>query len=121
MILGEYQSKIRKLPQLSIMRYENIFRMYTTSNSQYYYNLLQSIYVSGEIDPAKIYYLPVKERLPWTNISFNAYGTIELWWLICLVNKVYNPVDQPKVGTVLKIIRPEYINNILDELNNTKQ
>lgn len=121
MILGQYPSNIKQIPQIPPIRYENIFRMYTTKDNQYYYNLLQSIYVSGEIDPFKIYYFPVKERLPWSNISFNAYGTIELWWLVCLVNKIYNPIIQPEVGTVLKIIRSEYVSDVLDEINNALQ
>ncbi len=118
MVLGKYQGEIKDLPSLGRIRYENIFKMYETPNRQYYYNLLQSLYINGQIDSTKIYYMPVREYLPWSIISHNAYGTIELWWLIALVNEIYNPVKQPEVGTVLKIVRPEYVETVLTEINN---
>jgi len=121
MVLGLYQSQVTNLPALPPVRYENIFRIYSTNKNQYYYNLLKSLYIDDKIDPNKIYYMPVKAFLPWTTISYNAYGTIELWWLIILTNQIYNPVANPKVGTVLKVIRPEYLPTILNELKQALQ
>jgi hypothetical protein len=119
MVLGQFQGQIDKLPDLSKYNYENIFRLYNTQNNQYYYNLLQSIYVDGEIDNNKVFYMTVKDQLPWSIISYNAYGTTLLWWLIALVNNIYNPVISPAGGTVLKIIRPQYLPDIIDEINRT--
>lgn len=115
--LGKFQSQIKELPELSLYNYENIFLLYQTNNNQYYYNLLQSIYIDGELDQNKIFYMSVKEQLPWSIISYNAYGTTLLWWVIALVNKIYNPVISPEAGTVLKIIRPEYIPDVIREIN----
>ena len=117
MVLGQYQSQIGDLPDLSKYNYENIFRLYKTNNNQYYYNLLQSIYIDGEIDKTKVFYMTVKEQLPWSIISYNAYGTVFLWWLIALVNNIFNPVISPEPGTVLKVIRPQYLTVVLDEIN----
>jgi hypothetical protein len=50
-------------------------------------------------------------------ISFNAYGSIELWWLIMLTNKIYNPIKGPEVGSVIKIIKPEFVPDILREIS----
>jgi hypothetical protein len=116
MVLGKYQSQVAGLPPLADVRYENIFRMYPTNVNQYYYNLLQSLYIDGNIDPKKVYYMTVKESLPWSIISYNAYGITELWWLIVLVNNIDNPVKQPDNGTVLKLIRPEYISSVITEI-----
>ena len=41
MVNGEYQNNIDALPDLNIYRYERIFKLYKTKNSQYFYNLLQ--------------------------------------------------------------------------------
>lgn len=117
MVLGQYQSQVDTLPDLSKFNYENIFRVYKTNNNQYYYNLLQSIYIDGEIDKTKIFYMTVKEQLPWSIISYNAYGTVLLWWLIALVNNISNPLISPEPGTVLKVIRPQYLNIVLDEIS----
>lgn len=113
---GKYQNQITTLPKLNDLRYENIFKMYKTPDNQYYYSILQAINFPDFIDDTKIFYIQVRQNLPWTAISYNAYQTIELWWLICLVNKIYNPVKGPSAGTVLKIIRPEYIRSIIDEI-----
>ena len=116
MILGSYQSQIKQLGNLPANRYENIFRMYTTPDNQYYYNILQSIYIDGNIDETKIFYINVKQSLPWSIISYNTYGTTDLWWLITLINKIENPVKAPVTGTVLKAIRSEYIPGVLAEI-----
>lgn len=114
---GNYQNKIKALPSLKNTRYENIFKLYQTENiNQYYYNLLQSIYLPENINEDFVYYQLVNDKIPWTIISFNAYKTIDLWWLICLTNKVYNPVKYPDRGTLLKIIKPLYVNTILNEI-----
>lgn len=114
---GNYQNKIKSLPSLKNTRYENIFKLYKTKEiNQYYYNLLQSIYLPENINDDFVYYQLVNEKIPWTIISFNAYKTIDLWWLICLTNKVYNPVKYPDRGTLLKIIKPIYVNTILNEI-----
>ena len=121
MALGNYQNNISSLVSLQNTRYERIFKLYTTKDNQYFYNLLQSIYIPGEIDKTALFYMPVKQSLPWSIISFNAYGTMDLWWLITLTNQIYNPVISPTAGTILKIIRPEYVPDVLAEINQALQ
>ena len=116
---GQYQNSIPVLQQLNAFRYERIFKLFTTEQNQYYYNLLQSIYLPDNIDETTIYYMHVQENMPWTTISFKAYGNIELWWLIMLVNKIYNPLTSVTAGTVLKIVKPEYVTAILQEISNS--
>jgi hypothetical protein len=117
MVLGTYQNQISQLPSLSINRYEQIFRLYTTNSNQFYYNLLQNVYIVDNIDPKAIFYITVKQQLPWSIVSYNTYGTIDLWWLIALVNNIYNPVKLPDAGSVIKAIRPEYVTAVLKEIN----
>jgi len=119
MDLGKYQNNIKALPNLNTNRYEKIFKLYTTADSQYFYNLIQSIYLPDQIDPRAIFYMTIKSSQPWTMVSFNAYKTIELWWLILLTNKVYNPFKIPKSGTVIKIIKPQFLPQILKEINDS--
>jgi hypothetical protein len=114
---GDYQNNINSLPDLNVYRYEKIFKMYQTSNNQYYYNLLQSIFLPENLDDSVIFYITIKKSEPWTMVSFNAYQTIELWWLILLINGIYNPFELPKTGTVLKLVKPEFIPTILKEIN----
>jgi hypothetical protein len=114
---GQYQNNISKLPDLNAYRYERIFKLYQTADNQYFYNILNSVFLPDRLDERVIFYLTVKKSEPWTMISFNAYQTIELWWLILLTNKIFNPFELPKTGTVLKLIKPEFIPTVLKEIN----
>jgi len=117
-MIGKFQNQIADLPALNNLRYENIFRMYSNETSQYFYNLLRSINAPTEIDEEKLVYYTCKSKLPWPMISYNIYGNIELWWLVCLVNKIDNPIEVPDDGTVLKAIAPNYVKTVLSEIKN---
>jgi hypothetical protein len=116
---GQFQNSITDLPNLNSIRYENIFKVYKNKDNQYYYNLLQSLFLPDNIDETKIYNMLISSRMPWTTVSFNAYRTIELWWLVCLTNQIYNPVDFAKAGSSLKIIKTQYVPGIIYEIKNT--
>jgi len=36
-------------------------------------------------------------------ISYYAYGTVKYWWVICLVNDIFNPLTDLQVGQLLVI------------------
>lgn len=113
---GDFQNNIKDLPQLNSTRYENIFKVYKEKDYYYYYNLIQSIYLPSVIDDEKVFYMVISNRMPWTSISYNAYKTIDLWWLICLANNVFNPVEFAKAGTSIKIIKSIYVNDIIRDI-----
>ena len=121
MNLGEYQNNIKQLDRLTNLRYENIFKMYQLKTGQYFYNLQRAINFPDQLDSTQIGYVTVKQKQPWTTISYNIYGTTELWWVICLLNKIENPVLSPDIGTVLKILNPTYLKNILNEISTSLQ
>jgi len=114
---GQYQNSISTLPNLGVYRYEKILKMYQTTDNQYFYNLIQSVFLPEKLDERALFYITVREQQPWTTVSFNAYQTIELWWLILLTNKIFNPFELPASGTVIKVIKPEYVPDILKEIN----
>ena len=114
---GNFQNNIPELPKLATTRYENLFKMYKTENNQYYYNILNTIQMPEDINPAIYYEIKVSQQMPWTMISFNEYETMDLWWLICIVNKINNPIEFADVGSSLKIIRKQFLKYIFDEIN----
>lgn len=116
MDLGNYQNNIPELQPLNNFRYENIFKMYKDKGSKFYYNITKKITLPSDLDPSQFLYYPVKKRMPWTMISFNIYQTIELWWLLCIVNNIQNPVDQPKSGTIIKALRPDLVTSVLNDI-----
>jgi hypothetical protein len=117
--LGDYQTDIQSLPSLNEYQYENFLRLYLTENNQYYYNLQSFIlYFLDELDPLTYYEIQISNSIPWTSISYNEYRTVDLWWLIVLVNKIYNPLKFPEAGSKLKILYPEYVRGVITRINN---
>ena len=117
--LGQYQNDITKLGSLSPSRYENIFKLYLDGNNDYFYNILNSINIPEEIDKTYYYVVVVNRRVPWTTISYEQYQNIDLWWLICLINNINNPIKFAEPGKELKIIRQEFVPLILNNIKNT--
>ena len=75
-----------------------------------------SIIFPDNLNENLFYTITVNDKTPWTTISYNVYNTIELWWLIVLINKISNPV-LPSSKTTLKILKPEYIRSVLSQIN----
>jgi len=117
--IGDYQKDIFSLPKLSEFQYENFFKMYLTEDNQYFYNLASfAVYILDELDTSTYYIISMDRSMPWTAISYNEYRTMDLWWLIMIVNKIYNPMEFPIAGSKLKILYPEYVRSILTKLKN---
>ena len=117
--IGDYQKDILSLSRLSDFQYENFFKMYLTEDSQYFYNLLSfTVYVLDEMDPSTYYEIRMDRPMPWTAISYNEYRNIDLWWLIMVINKIYNPMEFPQSGTKLKILYPQFVRAVLTKLKN---
>ena len=55
--------------------------------------------------------------MPWPRFANQVYGDQNLWWLICSLNKVRNPIDNPKLGEIYKVIKPTYVSRVLIEIN----
>ena len=108
------------LKNLSKNRYENIFNVYETqkdSTRYYYYNLGKKITIDvSNVDPSVFKYIRIDRRLPWTTISYQEYRTQHLWWVILAVNNIINPVNLPKIGDVLRIVKNEYIDSIVNQI-----
>ncbi len=117
--IGNYQKDISTLTELSDFNYENFLKLYLTKDNQYYYNLQSfTVYFLDELDTSVYYEIDILKSMPWTAISYNEYRTINLWWLIMLVNKIYNPLSFPESGTKLKILLPQYVKIVLNKLKN---
>ena len=117
--LPQSQNDILSLPALESFRYENIFNVYQNNTNQYYYNILAKVNFPNNIEEA--YYdtfIVNTDYQPWTNISYQIYGTILLWWLVCAVNNIQNPVFFPKAGTTLKFLKPAYARSVISQITN---
>jgi hypothetical protein len=98
--------------------FANLFNVYTGSNGNYFFNINRTLYVTGGNDmmPSVYSLYMVQYGDTWTNISYTYYGTIELWWIICKFNDVYNPVSLPVEGTKIKIPTIDVVQSIIDNI-----
>ena len=105
------------MPELGVLDaklYENIFSVYLKDN-HYVYNIIKKVVVPHDtIDAQYFTYEVITADTPWTAISHKHYGTIKLWWLICILNNITNPVYNIPPGTVVKILKSEYVSAIIN-------
>jgi hypothetical protein len=102
--------------------YENIFNMYKDKNENddmyYFYNIGKKITLPKNIDDGVFDYFNVLDTLPLTTVSYQVYGTIHLWWLLLLCNDIQNSLKLLTPGSVIKVIKKEYLSTILKSLKN---
>lgn len=103
--------------EITSENYENIFNVYTDENQFYYYNLLKKVDFPDDLDPDVYDYYQTLPIDTYPNIAYTFYKNITLWWLICATNHIDNPIKQPEAGTLLKILKPFYVKNVLSRMN----
>jgi hypothetical protein len=114
--LYKKSSDIPELATISSHSYERIFNVYTDDDF-YAYNINKTIHFPDDLDPSFIDHIRISGKLAWSHISFKVYGTIKLWWLLCLVNKILNPVILPRPGMIIKIIKPAAVKHVIGQID----
>jgi hypothetical protein len=113
---GKYRNDIPVLTSLTEYKFENIFKVYQNSEGYYYYNILKKISIPADISVDLYENVRINRKLPLTAISYTQYNTIDLWWLICIINNMHNPLELIAPGTVLKVIKPSSVPDIIDAI-----
>lgn len=117
---GKFQNSISDLPKLDRSRYEKIFKVYNIENTPknfYFYNITKGIKINpNDIDDSYILNFKLDRNVPWTTLAYNLYGSIYMWWIIKILNPEAN-IFHAEAGTTLKLIRPEYVEQVLDIIN----
>ena len=106
---------------LSDYNYEQIFNMFRTESGHYGYNLLRTVIIPKNLQQNLYETVKINRKMSWTNVSFLEYGTISLWWLVCLANNIKDPTKLPEPGTVLKVIKKSFVPKILKHLKRASQ
>jgi hypothetical protein len=97
--------------------YENIFNVYNDENDFYYFNLLRKVDFPEDLDPDIFDYYKAEPDDFYATIAYKFYKDIKLFWVICASNQIDDPTTAPEPGTVLKIIKPIYLRDILTKIN----
>lgn len=122
MPLQSHQNDVPDLPDLNKYVMENGFAVHKDeTKDQYFYNILKTVITPDVIDPKYFTRVRITAPTPLTAISYNLYGRIELWWLICTVNNIHDPVSLLPGGSVIRILKPKYVDSVLSQLKESIQ
>lgn len=118
-----YQNQVPSLPPLGNNRYENLFQInQTEDNGYYFYNLARTVRINpDDIDIKYYYFHRVNKSAPYTVLSHQLYGSINLWWLICIINNIDNPVEFLEPGSTIRVIKQQYLATVLSSIKQQLQ
>lgn len=109
--IGRYQDDISDVDNLSIERYERLFKVYTSTKNDkdfYFYNILNKIDIPDNIDSTLVDFYITNSKESLTFISHKIYNNITSWWIIYLLNKkLIGNKWFVTPGTQLKYILPD--------------
>ena len=104
------------LKPISSYKFENFFNVQEDLRNNKFFNLIKSINIfqSNNEEIEETYY--IKPSDTWISISFAFYNTVDLWWLICIYNQIFNPLELPIAGSKIKILKTRYVGYVIQEL-----
>lgn len=115
-INGKAQNEITDLATLSRNLYENIFNVnLIEDNNVYFYNLLNKVIFPDDISDEFTDKITLMSDKPWTMLSFQLYGTINLWWTVYLLNKP-DYIFKAQANNTYKFIKSKYITSVLNRI-----
>ena len=115
------QFEVTELEDISTLNFANIFHVYDEPKlgvSYKTYNINRSLNfleLDNNSTETNSFFTPYRVTLgdSWSTISFKFYQTIELWWLVAKINNITNPTIDPPIGAVIKVLKSEMVNEIL--------
>jgi hypothetical protein len=120
-INGAMQNQVDELNNLNSNLYENIFNVNLIGGGSdlYFYNILNKVVFPDDISDEYITTTVLNTDKPWTILSHEIYGTIQLWWVIVLLNKP-DYIFKAQAGTKYKFIKPKFIKAVLQQISNNR-
>ena len=121
-INGASQNEVEELRSLSNDMYENIFKINlidTDNNDLYFYNILNKVIFPDDISDEIVDTITLQNDVPWTTLSYQLYGTINLWWTVYLLNKP-DYIFKAQAATEYKYIKPGALGAVLQQITINK-
>ena len=118
--IGLYISDIPTYVEVENVSYENFFKLHIYNDEFAFFNLLKKINIltsTNDADPTYFITYNIDVDIPWVLLSYKIYGTLNLWWLICLVNNIQDATKNPALGTQIKAIKPQFVGAIVNQIN----
>ena len=92
--------------------------IFDSTNNEYFLNIFRAYIINNSVQNNILFYLTheVSDTDWFDTISQKYYETSYLWWLIPLMNNMINPFEDLNPGTNLKILKGEYVYQLLNEV-----
>ena len=97
----------------------DLFQVVSDENDNRVYLMNQTLYFDNveTMYPGYFEYYTVEGADNWSSISHKFYNTVDLWWLICRINNINNPIKEiPVVGKKIKILTSAIVQRINNQL-----
>jgi len=109
--------------RLGNLSYLKLFNILEDTDGTRYMNIWRSYEVNTDLVDDTLYYesYEVDNEDWWDNISYYNYETPKLWWLCALMNDVMNPFEELEAGSNIKILRDNYIYQLIRELETIQE
>lgn len=113
------QNQIEGLPKLDSENLENIFNVYKDKDGMYFYNLLQTVNLPFNLPPNLFTSYTIKHGDTWPYISFKAYKSPNLWWLILMANNIQDPTIKLIPGVTIALPIASVVTEVLAQIKAT--
>jgi hypothetical protein len=92
--------------------------MFDSSNNEYFMNIFRAYIINNDVQNNVLFYstYEVSDSDWFDTISNKYYETSYLWWLIPLMNNMHNPFEGLNPGDNLKILKRDYVYQLLKEV-----
>ena len=117
-INGSNQNDVEALDNLAFGLYENIFNVNlidVNGADVYFYNILNKVVFPDDISDEFINTITLQSDKPWTTLSYELYGTINLWWIVYLLNKP-DYIFKAQASTEYKYIKAGAVSSVLQQI-----
>ena len=119
---GSKQNDVEELMSLANDMYENIFKVNlidTKGTDLNFYNLLNKFDFPDNKSDEIVDTITLQNDKPWTTLSYELYGTINLWWTVYLLNKP-DYIFKAQAATEYKYIKPGAMGVVIQQITINK-
>lgn len=88
--------------------YQSIFETYISSENIPFKLLNKRVIFPDDLSLPLYAFKTITSNTPWTVLSYQLYGTIDYWWILCALNK-NNNIYYAQDGTTVVYVKAEYI------------
>ena len=105
----------QRLPTTSRLR---MFPILKEWNDEHFINIFRAYIINSKIKDSEDYWIThvVDAEDWWDGISSIYYDTPSLWWVICMLNDIVNPMEEIEEGQTVKVLKDDYLYMVFDDL-----